>query len=96
MLRAIRSEFLKYFTTRLWWGMAIAIVASAVLFTVFFAFVFVELMPETTPDTMPPMEPVQLANSGSASVEVTLGTTAVPVDPRPLPRAGDHAHRKRQ
>lgn len=63
MLRAIRSEFLKYVTTRLWWGMAIAIVASAVLFTVFFAFVFVELMPETTPDTMPPMEPVQLANS---------------------------------
>lgn len=65
MLAAIRSEFLKYFTTRLWWGMATAIVVSAVLFTGFFAFVFIELMPETAPDgtAMPAMEPVQLANS---------------------------------
>lgn len=29
------------------------------------------------------LPPVQLANSGSAPVEVTLGTTAVPVDPPP-------------
>lgn len=62
---AIRSEFLKYFTTRLWWGMAIAIVVSAVLFTGFFALVFIELMPETSPEGMGmgPMDPVQLANS---------------------------------
>lgn len=65
MLNAIRSEFRKYFTTRLWWGMAAGIVAAAALFTGFFAFVFIELAPETaTAPGMPvEMDPVEVANS---------------------------------
>lgn len=38
MTNAIRSEFLKFFSTRLWWGMAIALVVSTALFTGLFAF----------------------------------------------------------
>lgn len=65
MLPAIKSEFRKYFTTRLWWGMAAGIAAAAALFTGFLAFVFIRLTPESGGPGMPPMEiePVQLANS---------------------------------
>lgn len=64
MIGAIRSEFRKYFSTRLWWGMAAGIVAAAALFTGFLAFVFIELAPEEGGPGMPmEMEPVQLANS---------------------------------
>ncbi|GAB3080626.1 ABC transporter permease [Intrasporangium mesophilum] len=40
MSAAIRSEFRKFFTTRLWWGMAIAIVVVGAAFAVLFAFIF--------------------------------------------------------
>lgn len=62
MIDAIRSEFRKYFSTRLWWGMALGIVAAAALFTGFFAFVFLKLAPDAQPE-MAATDPVQLANS---------------------------------
>lgn len=40
MLPAVRSELRKYFTTRMWWGMAIAFVAAAALFSALYAFMF--------------------------------------------------------
>ncbi|PKW26062.1 ABC transporter permease [Phycicoccus duodecadis] len=39
MIPAIRSEFRKFFTTRLWWGMAIAVFVSGGAFAVLFGFV---------------------------------------------------------
>jgi ABC-type transport system involved in multi-copper enzyme maturation permease subunit len=40
MTAVIRSEFRKFFTTRMWWGMAIAFVVTGAAFAVLFAFVF--------------------------------------------------------
>jgi ABC-2 type transport system permease protein len=40
MTAVIRSEFRKFFTTRLWWGMAIAVVVAGAAFAVLFAFIF--------------------------------------------------------
>ena len=37
---AIKSEFLKFFTTRLWWGMAIGIFVAGALFAGFFGWAF--------------------------------------------------------
>lgn len=62
MTGAIRAEFRKFFTTRLWWGMAIAVVVSAAAFAVLFAWVFTSDMggPETG---APTGSPTQIANS---------------------------------
>ena len=40
MVNAVRSEFLKFFTTRLWWGMAIGIFVAGALFAGFFGWAF--------------------------------------------------------
>jgi len=40
MTSAVRAELRKLFTTRLWWGMAIAVFVSGAAFAVLFAFVF--------------------------------------------------------
>ena len=40
MTATIRAEFRKFFTTRLWWGMAIAVVVTGAAFAVLFAFIF--------------------------------------------------------
>ena len=39
MIPAVRSELRKFFTTRMWWGMAIAVFVSAAAFSVLFGFV---------------------------------------------------------
>lgn len=39
MIPAVRSELRKFFTTRLWWGMAIAVVVSGGAFAALFGFV---------------------------------------------------------
>ncbi len=59
---AIRSEFRKFFTTRLWWGMAIGIFVAGALFAGFFAFA---LTSEAGTTGGPPLEgdPTQVANS---------------------------------
>ena len=40
MIRSIKSELLKFFTTRMWWGMAIAIVLAGAGFALLFGFIF--------------------------------------------------------
>ncbi len=40
MGRAVRSEFLKFFTTRMWWGMAIAMFLAGGTFAGFFAWFY--------------------------------------------------------
>ena len=40
MIRSIRSELLKFFTTRMWWGMAIAIVLAGAGFALLFGLIF--------------------------------------------------------
>lgn len=40
MMSAVRSELVKFFTTRLWWGMAIGVAVSAAGFAVLFAVMF--------------------------------------------------------
>lgn len=67
MTRAIRAEFRKFFTTRLWWGMAIGVFLCGAVVAVGFAFLYTsDLMTEAMgPDgqPMPPPSPTQLANS---------------------------------
>lgn len=46
MLPAVRSELRKYFTTRLWWGMAIGFVVAAALFSAMYAFMITSAGPE--------------------------------------------------
>ncbi len=40
MTRAIKAELLKFFTTRLWWGMAIAVLLTGAGFALLFALIF--------------------------------------------------------
>jgi hypothetical protein len=40
MIRSIKSELLKFFTTRMWWGMAIAIILAGAGFALLFGFIF--------------------------------------------------------
>jgi len=40
LTRAVRSELLKFFTTRLWWGLAIGVFASAALFALLFGILY--------------------------------------------------------
>jgi hypothetical protein len=40
MVRAVHSELLKFFTTRLWWGMAIGIFVAAAAFALLFGILF--------------------------------------------------------
>jgi ABC-type transport system involved in multi-copper enzyme maturation permease subunit len=65
MTNAIKAEFLKFFTTRLWWGMAIAIFVAGVGLAVAFGFIYT-LPPD--PNAAPGQGPgtgtdLQIANS---------------------------------
>jgi ABC-2 type transport system permease protein len=61
MLRAIRSEFRKFFSTRLWWGMALGIFVAGAAFALMFGFIFTS--DAATGPGMPGGDPVQIANS---------------------------------
>lgn len=65
MRPAIRAEFRKFFTTRLWWGMAIAIFLAAVAFSLLFGFLLTSDSATTGgPDSgVPTGTPEQIANS---------------------------------
>ena len=65
MIPAIRSELRKFFTTRLWWGMAIAIFVAAALFSGFFAWALTQDLPEGAggPGGIPTGDATQIANS---------------------------------
>ena len=61
MVPAIRSELRKFFTTRLWWGMAIGIFLAGAAFALMFAIIFTT--DAMTGPGMPAGDPVQIANS---------------------------------
>lgn len=64
-MRAVRSELMKFFTTRLWWGMAIGVFVTAAGFAVLFGFLYTsEAMAEASgPGGVPTGTPTQIANS---------------------------------
>lgn len=64
MTAAIRAEFRKFFTTRMWWGMAIAMFVAAVVFAVAFGFLLtMPPSPEQEAQGIPTGSPLQIANS---------------------------------
>lgn len=66
MTNAIRSEFRKFFTTRLWWGMAIGVFLCGAVVAVAFAFWYTsDAITNATGPTgqpAPPPSPTQMAN----------------------------------
>ena len=62
MGNAVRSEFLKFFTTRLWWGMAIGIFVAGGLFAGFFAWAMSSGGATDQPGA-PQGTPTQIANT---------------------------------
>lgn len=62
MSAAIRAELRKYFTTRMWWGMAIAMVVAGVLFAVLFGIFFTRTS-ASPGERLPTGTPEQIANS---------------------------------
>lgn len=80
MTAAIRAEFRKFFTTRLWWGMAIAIFVAGILFALLFGFLLTgnQATGGTGPNQMPTGTDEQIANSvytGGLSVGYLLTLT---------------------
>ena len=64
MIQAIRSEILKLRTTRLWWGMAIAIFVAGALFAGLFAFIYTgETIDPSTGEPMIDGSATQIVNS---------------------------------
>lgn len=67
MTRAIRAEFRKFFTTRMWWGMAVAVFLCGAVVAVGFAFLFTTggMEDATGPggEPMPLPSAEQIANS---------------------------------
>ncbi|MCB0905603.1 MAG: ABC transporter permease [Nocardioidaceae bacterium] len=59
--RAVRAELLKFFTTRMWWGMAIAVVLGAAGFALLFGLLFTSDSAQVNGGVVG--TPVQLANS---------------------------------
>lgn len=80
MTAAIRAEFRKFFTTRLWWGMAIAIFVAGILFALLFGFLLTgeQATGGAGPNQMPTGTDEQIANSvytGGLSVGYLLTLT---------------------
>lgn len=63
MIQAIRSELLKLRTTRLWWGMAIALFVAAALFAALYAFAFTADLPQGEGAPTTSGTDTQIANS---------------------------------
>jgi hypothetical protein len=68
LARAVRSELLKFFTTRLWWGMAIGVFVSAAAFALLFGLLytsksFLEQSGDNPFGGVPTGDPTQIANS---------------------------------
>jgi ABC-2 type transport system permease protein len=62
---AVRSEFLKFFSTRMWWGMALAVAAGAAAFAILFGIVLTLDVDPATAEAqgIPSGDPTQVANS---------------------------------
>ncbi len=66
MRGAVRSELLKFFTTRVWWGMAIALFVAGAAFALLFGILFTsETLAEQAggPGGLPSGDALQVANS---------------------------------
>lgn len=63
MAGAIRSEFLKFFSTRLWWGMAIAMFLVSALFAGLFGFIMTMDQTGVPPEQQLTGSPEEIANS---------------------------------
>ena len=63
MTNAIRAEFRKFFTTRMWWGLAIAMFVAGAGLAVVFGFVFTIEPDPSDPSPSPTGTPLQIANS---------------------------------
>ena len=66
MRAAVRSELLKFFTTRVWWGMAIALFVAGAAFALLFGILFTsETLAEQAggPGGLPTGDALQVANS---------------------------------
>ena len=63
MTAAVRAEFRKFFTTRMWWGLAIATFVAAIAFAVAFGFIYTIKPDPTDPRPAPTGTPLQIANS---------------------------------
>ena len=63
MLGAIKSEFRKYFSTRMWWGMAIAIFLVSAVFALGFAFLYTMDQSGVPPEQQMSTDPTEIANS---------------------------------
>ena len=77
---AVKAELLKLFTTRLWWGMAIAVFVAGAAFALLFAVLFTSesLAEQSGPGGIPTGDAVQIANSvytGGLSVGYLLMLT---------------------
>jgi len=72
VIRAIRSEFLKFFSTRLWWGMAIGIATAGAGFAALMAWV---LTRPTDPAGGPNQAPV--GDASQIAISVYTGGLAV-------------------
>jgi len=68
VIRAVRSELLKFFTTRLWWGMAIGVFLSGAAFALLFGLLYtsssyLEQADDNPFGGAPVGDPTQIANS---------------------------------
>ncbi|HEV7194329.1 MAG TPA: ABC transporter permease [Pedococcus sp.] len=63
MTAAVRAEFRKFFTTRMWWGLAIAIFVAGAGLAVAFGFVYTIKPDPSDPNPAPTGTPLQIANS---------------------------------
>jgi ABC-2 type transport system permease protein len=63
MTAAVRAEFRKFFTTRMWWGMAIAIFLLGIALAVAFGFIYTITPDPNDPNPAPTGTPLQIANS---------------------------------
>lgn len=78
MIGAVRSEFRKFFSTRLWWGMAIGIFLAGALFATLFGFVLTMEQADVGGGQQIIPDPIQLVNSvyaGGLSVGYLLMLT---------------------
>jgi hypothetical protein len=63
MTNAIKAEFRKFFTTRMWWGMAIAMFVAGAGLAVAFGFIYTIKPDPSDPNPAPTGTPLQIANS---------------------------------
>lgn len=78
MIGAIKSEFRKFFSTRMWWGMAIAILVVSALFALLFGWIYTMDQSGVPPEQQFTGDATQVANSvytGGLSIAYLLTLT---------------------